>query len=138
MISDRGKRVHIALFESAPVKCRSTIALGVGAAEFMAWKRHLGEKSDANSDTKTTQSHGRCTSTTLTRILMKSPRMSTRNYQKCCALRPNPSLNLTLCGGPISGSKSLAQNRPTAKCRLAQTLGVNNSVLHSSDATMKN
>ena len=44
MISDRGKRVHIALFESAPVKCRSTIALGVGAAEFMAWKHHLGEK----------------------------------------------------------------------------------------------
>ena len=43
-ITDRGGSVHIALFESAPVQCRSTIALGVGAAEFMAWKQHLGEK----------------------------------------------------------------------------------------------
>ena len=40
-----------------------------------------------------------------------------------CSLWPNPSLNLTLCGGPILGPKSLAQNSPTTKCRLAQTLG---------------
>ena len=37
--------------------------------------------------------------------------------------RPNWSLNRTLCGSPILGFKSLAQNRPTAKCRLARTLG---------------
>jgi len=43
-ISDAGGTVHIALFESAPLKCRSTIALGVGAAEFLVWKRHLSEK----------------------------------------------------------------------------------------------
>ena len=43
-ISDAGGSVHIAIFESAPMKCRSTIALGVGAAEFMEWKRHLSEK----------------------------------------------------------------------------------------------
>ena len=39
-------------------------------------------------------------------------------------MTPNHSLNLTLCGGPISGSKSLAQNRPATKCRLAQTLAI--------------
>ena len=38
------------------------------------------------------------------------------------AVRSNPSLNRTLCGSPILGFKSLAQNRPTAKCRLARTL----------------
>ena len=35
--------VHIALFERAPQKCRSTIALGVGASEFLAWKRYLAQ-----------------------------------------------------------------------------------------------
>ena len=34
-------------------------------------------------------------------------------------VRPNRSLNRTLCGGPGLGFKSLAQTRPTAKCRLA-------------------
>jgi catechol-2,3-dioxygenase len=43
-LSDAGGNVHIALFESVPIKCRSTIALGVSAAEFLAWKRHLSEK----------------------------------------------------------------------------------------------
>ncbi len=33
--------VHIALFERAAQPCRSTIAFGVGAAEFLEWKRHL-------------------------------------------------------------------------------------------------
>jgi len=33
--------VHIALFEAPAEKCRSTIALGVGAGEFLAWKAHL-------------------------------------------------------------------------------------------------
>ena len=36
----------------------------------------------------------------------------------------NTSLNRTLCGSPSLGSKSLAQTRPTAKCRLARTLGL--------------
>jgi catechol 2,3-dioxygenase-like lactoylglutathione lyase family enzyme len=35
--------VHIALFERPPQKCRSVIALGVGASEFIAWKVHLTE-----------------------------------------------------------------------------------------------
>jgi len=39
-----GTTSNIALFESAPIKCRSTIAVGVGAAEFVEWKRHLSEK----------------------------------------------------------------------------------------------
>ena len=33
--------VHIALFERPAQKCRSVIAFGVGAAEFVAWKSHL-------------------------------------------------------------------------------------------------
>ena len=33
--------VHLALFERPAQKCRSTIALAVGAREFVAWKRHL-------------------------------------------------------------------------------------------------
>ena len=47
----------------------------------------------------------------------------TRKYN---GVLPNWSLNRTLCGSPILGFKSLAQNRPTAKCRLARTLGVSN------------
>jgi catechol-2,3-dioxygenase len=43
-LSDAGGSVHIALFESALIKCRSTIAFGVDAEAFMAWKRHLEEK----------------------------------------------------------------------------------------------
>ena len=37
---------------------------------------------------------------------------------------PNLSLNRTFCGSPGLGLKILAQTRPTAKCRLAQTLGL--------------
>ena len=33
--------VHFALFERPAEKCRSTIALDVGAAQFLAWKAHL-------------------------------------------------------------------------------------------------
>ena len=33
--------VHLALFERSPMKTRSTIALGVGAVEYMEWKNHL-------------------------------------------------------------------------------------------------
>ena len=35
--------VHIALFERPVERCRSTIALEVGADEFLAWKAHLAE-----------------------------------------------------------------------------------------------
>ncbi len=35
--------VHIALFERPPQPCRSTIALAVGAEEFVAWRKHLVE-----------------------------------------------------------------------------------------------
>ena len=38
-------------------------------------------------------------------------------------VRPNLPLNRTLCGGPSLGFKSLAQTRPAAKGRLAQTIG---------------
>ena len=36
--------VHIALFQSHPQPCRSTIALSVGAEEFVAWRTHLVDK----------------------------------------------------------------------------------------------
>jgi catechol-2,3-dioxygenase len=35
--------VHLALFEQPARTCRSTIAFGVSAGEFLAWKRHLSE-----------------------------------------------------------------------------------------------
>ena len=43
-ITDPSGNVHIAIFESSNARCRSTIALGVGATEFMDWKQHLSEK----------------------------------------------------------------------------------------------
>ena len=43
-ITDPSGNVHIAIFESSKERCRSTIALGVGATEFMDWKQHLSEK----------------------------------------------------------------------------------------------
>jgi catechol-2,3-dioxygenase len=33
--------IHLALFERASEPSRSTVAFGVGAAEFVAWRRHL-------------------------------------------------------------------------------------------------
>jgi catechol-2,3-dioxygenase len=33
--------IHLALFERAPEPSRSTVAFGVAAAEFVAWRRHL-------------------------------------------------------------------------------------------------
>jgi catechol-2,3-dioxygenase len=42
-IANREGSVHIALFERPAEKNRSTIALGVGADEFVAWQRHLGD-----------------------------------------------------------------------------------------------
>jgi catechol 2,3-dioxygenase-like lactoylglutathione lyase family enzyme len=35
--------VHIALFERPAENCRSTVALGVGASEFLAWRTHLAQ-----------------------------------------------------------------------------------------------
>ena len=40
-VQNREGTVHIALFERPAEKCRSTIALGVGAHEFLAWTKHL-------------------------------------------------------------------------------------------------
>jgi catechol 2,3-dioxygenase-like lactoylglutathione lyase family enzyme len=42
-IQNREGTVHIALFEQPIEKCRSTIALCVGASEFLAWKAHLAQ-----------------------------------------------------------------------------------------------
>ncbi len=40
-IQNAAGTVHIALFERPTEKCRSTIALGVDANEFLAWRTHL-------------------------------------------------------------------------------------------------
>ena len=40
-IQNREGTVHIALFERPAQNCRSTIALGVSATEFLAWRNHL-------------------------------------------------------------------------------------------------
>lgn len=40
-IQNREGTVHLALFERPAEKCRSTIALGVGADEFILWRAHL-------------------------------------------------------------------------------------------------
>jgi catechol 2,3-dioxygenase-like lactoylglutathione lyase family enzyme len=43
-IADPGGNVHIALFEAAASTRRSTVALGVSADAFIAWREHLGDK----------------------------------------------------------------------------------------------
>ena len=40
-IQSRSGTIHIALFERTAQTCRSTIALRVGAAEYVAWKAYL-------------------------------------------------------------------------------------------------
>lgn len=40
-ISNASGTVHLALFERPKRACRSTVALGVGASEFLAWQKHL-------------------------------------------------------------------------------------------------
>ena len=40
-VQNREGTVHLALFERPAEKCRSTVALGVGAHEFLAWRGHL-------------------------------------------------------------------------------------------------
>ena len=40
-IADRSGTIHLALFERPAQACRSTIALGVDATQFLAWRTHL-------------------------------------------------------------------------------------------------
>ena len=40
-LADTSDTVHLALFESPARPCRSTVALGVGAEELLAWQEHL-------------------------------------------------------------------------------------------------
>ena len=40
-VTDASGTVHLALFERAPQKCRSVIALAASAPEFLAWRAHL-------------------------------------------------------------------------------------------------
>lgn len=42
-IGNTSDSIHLALFERAAEKCRSTIALGATAAEFLAWRAHLAQ-----------------------------------------------------------------------------------------------
>lgn len=42
-LSNPSGTIHIALFERPAQKCRSTIALNATAAQFLAWRTHLGE-----------------------------------------------------------------------------------------------
>ena len=40
-IADASGAIHVALFEAAPIKTRSTVAFGADAAQFQAWREHL-------------------------------------------------------------------------------------------------
>jgi NAD(P)-dependent dehydrogenase (short-subunit alcohol dehydrogenase family) len=42
-LADAADRVHLALFERPPQPNRATIALGVDAPSFLAWRRHLAQ-----------------------------------------------------------------------------------------------
>jgi len=42
-IGDDAGTLHLALFERPPQPCRTVIALGVSAMEFLRWQRHLSE-----------------------------------------------------------------------------------------------
>jgi catechol-2,3-dioxygenase len=43
MLQNSSGTVHVAMFEATPQPCRSTIAVAVGAEEFVAWRTHLVE-----------------------------------------------------------------------------------------------
>jgi NAD(P)-dependent dehydrogenase (short-subunit alcohol dehydrogenase family) len=43
-LADADDRVHLALFERPPQPNRATIALGVDAPSFIAWRRHLAQR----------------------------------------------------------------------------------------------
>jgi catechol-2,3-dioxygenase len=40
-VTDASGTVHLALFERAPQKCRSVLALAASATELLAWRAHL-------------------------------------------------------------------------------------------------
>ncbi len=40
-LTNESGTVHLALFESLPAKCRSTVAFAAGAAEFRSWQLYL-------------------------------------------------------------------------------------------------
>jgi catechol 2,3-dioxygenase-like lactoylglutathione lyase family enzyme len=46
-LADASDRIHLALFERPALPCRSTIAMGTTAAEFIAWRGHLERALDA-------------------------------------------------------------------------------------------
>lgn len=43
-LQDPCGQVHLALFERPPQPCRSTLALGASAPEFLAWQAHLSRE----------------------------------------------------------------------------------------------
>lgn len=42
-LADAGGGIHLALFERACEPCRSTVALGCSADQFLAWRSHLAQ-----------------------------------------------------------------------------------------------
>ena len=90
-------------FGAARLRC-ATSSVNAGRSEFAPQQRASPAKCSGGSH--------KC-----------SPQLVATQLQSARRVRPNWSLNRTLCGSPSFGSKSLAQTRPTAKCRLAQTLG---------------
>jgi catechol-2,3-dioxygenase len=40
-VANASNTIHLALFEQARQQCRSTVALGAGAEDFLAWRKHL-------------------------------------------------------------------------------------------------
>jgi catechol-2,3-dioxygenase len=45
-LADASGKIHLALFERGVQPCRSTIALGVSATAFLAWREHLSNELD--------------------------------------------------------------------------------------------
>ena len=42
-IADASGAIHVALFEGAPIRTRSTLAFGTDAVQFLAWRQHLAQ-----------------------------------------------------------------------------------------------
>jgi catechol-2,3-dioxygenase len=51
-LTNEAGTVHLALFERKPQACRSTIAFGVTALEFIAWRQHLSATLEAPPKTE--------------------------------------------------------------------------------------
>ena len=107
------RRSAVLRFEPVPFP-KAIVALPVN--EKQAWHKmsaqlnHRGHRNGCTHNTKST-----CSGSPL-QVRWFS---ATRTFILPSPVLPNWALNLTLCGGPILGSKSLTQNSPTAKCRLA-------------------